>query len=167
MLWGVFFCCCIAVFTAGLFDAIFEGNLSEWTDDQLKFGNIKLESNLNIFQILLGALVLGVAGGALGAFFINVNTRMAKLRKIILPFEWLKPVETWAWCVLTSSVFFFLTYLTYTNNWCIKNEGELKPEQYNGWCNSGYVDPMASILWASEGGIIRNIMDGRIHTSLP
>ena len=43
MLWKVFFCCCTAVFTAGFCDAIVNWNLSEWTDDQLKFGNIQLE----------------------------------------------------------------------------------------------------------------------------
>ena len=110
--------------------------------------------------------MLGILGGMLGAFFISVNTHMGKVRKLLLPKQWMKPLETVFWCVLTSSVFFFLTHLTLTQNWCIKVEGDLKPEHYLGWCNSGYEDPMASILWASEGGIIRNIMDNRINLSL-
>ena len=40
MLWKVFFCCCFAVFTAGLCDAIKSGNLDNWTDNKLKFGGI-------------------------------------------------------------------------------------------------------------------------------
>lgn len=74
-------------------------------------------------------MIIGIAGGMLGAFFIAFNTKMGALRKIILPQKWMKPVETVFWCVLTSSVFFFCSYLTYKNKeWCVDLKSDLDDE---------------------------------------
>ena len=57
-----------------------------------------------------GAIVLGIIGGMMGAFFINVNTRMAVLRKKILIKPWMKPIETFMFCFVTASVFYWVPY---------------------------------------------------------
>lgn len=57
-----------------------------------------------------GAIILGVLGGMMGALFINVNTRMAYLRKKILVKKWMKPIETFMFCFVTASVFYWVPY---------------------------------------------------------
>jgi len=37
----------------------------------------------------MGALVIGVIGGALGSFFIFVNIRMGRLRKKLIKKNWM------------------------------------------------------------------------------
>jgi len=116
---------------------------------------------------MVGAVVLGVAGGCLGAFFISVNTKCNAIRAQILTQKWMKPLETFAFSFITATCFFFATYLTLTEGWCKEIPEPTGKESedhryYAGWCDSGYYDPMASILFASEGGIIRNIMSDKI-----
>jgi len=49
MLWRVFLCCAMAVFTAGFCDAVVDGDLTDWTDQALKFGSVQLGGHLPIF----------------------------------------------------------------------------------------------------------------------
>jgi H+/Cl- antiporter ClcA len=53
---------------------------------------------------------MGLIGGALGALFINVNTRVNAFRKKILTKPWMKPLETALFCFVTTSVWFWLPY---------------------------------------------------------
>jgi len=95
-----------------------------------------------------------------------VNTQCNAIRKVVLTQTWLKPVETFAFCVITATCFFFATYMTYTEGWCLPKTVEANSgddyQYFRGWCTSDMYDPMASILWATEGGIIRNIMSDKI-----
>jgi hypothetical protein len=65
----------------------------------LKFGDLsKLTVNVRDVH---GAIILGLAGGALGALFINVQTKMGALRK--------KYVTTGPRKILEASMFAMLT----------------------------------------------------------
>jgi H+/Cl- antiporter ClcA len=63
---------------------------------------------------LPAAIILGIVGGLLGSLFININTRMATVRKKILTKKWMKPIETFLFCFATASVFYWVPY--YFNN---------------------------------------------------
>ena len=88
-----------------------------------------------------GAIILGVLGGMMGALFINVNTRMAYLRKRILVAKWMKPIETFMFCFVTASVFYWVPYFF---NHCTNIEstdevGQKDDMKYLAWC--GQTDP--------------------------
>ena len=65
---------------------------------------------MNALFVLPAAIIIGAIGGCLGAFFINVNTRMAGVRKRLLTTKWIKPIETFCWCFATASFFFWMPY---------------------------------------------------------
>jgi H+/Cl- antiporter ClcA len=56
------------------------------------------------------AICLGIIGGLMGAFFINVNTRMAVVRKKLLTAKWMKPIETFLFCFATASCFYWIPF---------------------------------------------------------
>jgi H+/Cl- antiporter ClcA len=77
----------------------------------LKFGSIETKNELIPTLVLLpAAIFLGVLGGCLGSLFINVNTRMADIRKKILTKKWMKPIETFMFCFATASAFYWIPY---------------------------------------------------------
>lgn len=106
----------------------------------------------------------------MGAFFINVNTRMAVLRKKLLVRKWMKPLETFMWCFATASAFYWVPFFF---NSCIPIGGakleEYEDMDYLGWCDlkSSHdseapklqeYNALASYFWAGEGQIIKNIL---------
>lgn len=84
-----------------------------------------------------GAIILGVVGGLLGSLFINVNSRMAEFRKKILVRKWMKPIETFLFCFITTTVFYWVPYYfnkcdpTRVNSGVDEQKLEMK---YLGWC---------------------------------
>jgi H+/Cl- antiporter ClcA len=65
-------------------------------------------------MLMPGAIFLGIVGGMMGSFFINVNTRMANLRKKLLVRPWMKPLETFMFCFVTASIFYWSPYILET-----------------------------------------------------
>jgi len=109
---------------------------------------------------------MGVLGGVLGAFFINVNTYVNKLRKDYIKKPWVKVLEAGFFCVATTSLFYWTTYKFGS---CVKREmdvNEKEQEYYSFWCEKGNYDPLATIFFASEGEVIRNIMSSNVETTL-
>ena len=78
----------------------------------MKFGAITGKAEVIPTTLLLpAAIILGVGGGCLGSLFINVNTRMAAVRKAVLTKKWMKPIETFMFCFATASAFYWVPYL--------------------------------------------------------
>ena len=73
-----------------------------------------MEANQPI--VILGAVVIGVIGGAMGALFVNINFRVNAIRKRLLSASWMKPLETAIWAFVTSSAFFWTAFLMYYND---------------------------------------------------
>ena len=78
--------------------------------------------------LMPGAIVLGIVGGMMGALFINVNTRMATLRKKLLVRPWMKPIETFMFCFVTASAFYWVSYWLET---CIEIKDSDKEDALN------------------------------------
>lgn len=100
-----------------------------------------------------GAIILGIIGGCLGPFFINVNTRVNVFRKKILKHKWMLPLETAFFCFFTASVFFWAPYYVMRED-CISKDALPNTDEeffHNGWCKSSDTyNPLATLLWASE-----------------
>jgi len=112
MIWKVFMSCAIGTFTLALLSNIASGNFTaDWSGSTLKFGSLSDTDNVNALYLLPAAVILGIVGGCLGAFFININTRMGAIRKRLLTTKWIKPIETFCWCFVTASCFYWVPNL--------------------------------------------------------
>lgn len=136
MIWKVFVSCALANFWLSLLPAIFSWDLNSQNSSTLKFGSVKNQQDIPTLVLMPASICLGIIGGLMGAFFINVNTRMAVLRKKLLVRKWMKPIETFMWCFATASAFYWVPFLF---NHCIPVELEDAATQkedmdYIGWC---------------------------------
>jgi len=109
MLWKTFFACSTAVASLALFEATIHGHATHWTASALKFGVVRV-ADVTPSDVIPGAIILGVVSGALGAFFIGVNTRINAYRAKIWTKNWHKPIDTFIFCVITASCFYWFPY---------------------------------------------------------
>lgn len=110
MIWKVFFCCCTSCFTFAIWLGIKKGDFTDWSGASLKFGHLQDTTTVNVFILVPAAIVLGIIGGLMGSFFINVNTRINVIRGKYLTTKWIKVVETILMSVFTASIFFMTPY---------------------------------------------------------
>ena len=169
MIWKTFTCCSVAVLVLAILQTLASGNVTDgFRGSTIKFGNQLADDKYeNSYQVIPAALVIGVVGGLLGALFINVNTRMNALRKRLLTTNWIKPVETAIWSFATGFIFILAPYLIWSgdSSICAKNSelGSVSSDiTYRGWCAEDEFDPNASIFWAAEGDIIKNIINDAV-----
>lgn len=91
----------------------------------------------DIFYIFIFGTLMGGIGGCLGSFFININTHANVLRRRYLTTPHLKVLECVIFCMITSSVVFWFSYM-----------GNCQPiihtrypleyiSMYRGWCPRG------------------------------
>ena len=170
MIWRTFTCCSIAVLLLAILQTLASGDITAgFVGSTVKFGNVLVNDKYeNTYQIIPAAIVIGILGGLLGALFININTRMNDLRKKILKNAYIKPIETALWSFATGFTFIATPYLIYRSNGSICQPLETIDEAdreivYRGWCNKDQIDPNASIFWASEGNIIKNIINDKVQ----
>ena len=125
---------------------------------ELKFGGVNVESpELNS---LYCAVIVGIICGLLGAFFVMVNARLAKLRKKYITKGWQKIVEAALFALATSSAFYWgaAVFNTCEPDTQISDKNQDLLVQYN--CKDGYHSPLASMFFNEELGAIRSIMSG-------
>ena len=119
MLWRIFFCCSVATFWLSILTQIhhniLEGHDLSYDLVMTSAGTLKFGSLQNIKEVQLyyihGAIVLGIIGGALGSLFINVNTRMSRLRKKIIKTTTHRVIETGCFAALTISAWVACTQI--------------------------------------------------------
>ena len=163
MIWRTFITCAFAVLTVDTAESIwFHEPLMGVHSSLTKFGNPHIEQISNI-QAMLPAIILGVVGGALGAFFIAVNFRVNAIRKVCLKSKRAKVIETGVWAAVSASVFFIAPYVmsVIKSDNCIVEEGKhLGTESvYQAWCEEGQFDKNAALFWSAEGEVIKNIIN--------
>lgn len=177
MIWRIFFCCSLSTFTLS-----FLGQIKKAVEDKtpfsefsptltsastLKFGVLK-NIDVKLSQIH-GSLVLGVLGGMLGSLFINVNTRVGRIRKKCITSKWKKVLETGIFAALTVSIMFWATALlneceqrepTYTAEELALAKNEEHLESQNDWIcdtNKNEYSPVATLFFNTERGMIQSL----------
>jgi hypothetical protein len=115
--------------------------------------------------------VIGVIGGCMGGFFIAVNFKVNAIRKKILCYDWMKPIETAFMCFLSASAFYWIPYLLTNadlNSSCIPNthkklnktaQKDHEHRYLRMWCPKDSYDPNSSYFFATEGSVIKNLID--------
>lgn len=169
MIWRVFLSCAVGTFTLGLLINIKEGDFTgKWTGGTLKFGAISTSNDTDTLAQLPGAVVIGIVGGAMGAFFVSINFKMNGIvRKALLTTQWMKPVETFFFSFVTSTFFFFTPRVF---NEC-KPKTLLTGDEkvYEAWCQDSpgpTFSPLASLFWSTEGAVIKGIMSDAVTPNL-
>lgn len=182
MIWKVFMSCSVATFYFAFLNNTWNGNLGgSWSGSALKFGQAKSSEDVNLLYLLPASVILGIIGGCLGSVFISVNTKVNAIRKVWLTKKWVKPIETFMWCFLTASFFFFSPRFSKTcENFVIGAKDKIDYEEnhkisetlFKGWCSQTNenkldkdYDVLATLFWNTEGGVIRLIMNRGVEGS--
>lgn len=121
MLWRVFFCSSVSTYTLSLAKQIQAGDsfseLHISAGQTLKFGSL-YDNNMRLMDIH-APIILGLAGGSLGALFITVNTFMGRQRKkIIGTSNFRRVIETGFFAMLTMTV--SLLFIVVYRNHCVE-----------------------------------------------
>jgi|APSaa5957512535_1039671.scaffolds.fasta_scaffold96579_2 chloride channel 7 len=117
--------------------------------------------------VCIGALVIGTLSGLFGGFFIFINFRINGYRAKYNTKPWGKLVEASLFAFVTATCFYWFPLKFET---CLPNGSASvktdsifdKSENYDvtqGWCSEGYHNPLATIMWKTEGGLIKHMMD--------
>lgn len=114
---------------------------------------------------MFGALVLGVFGGLMGAFFIRINNKVNAYRKQLLKQKWMKIAEALLLTVLTVTVFYLSAYIKYSESSsdpdndtdiCQINKEHVPSRQF--MCKEGTFDRLATILFENQANTIKTFM---------
>lgn len=107
VLWKTFLTCGTAVFIAAICDNIIHGIPITFDESALKFAKSRVESDIPA-SLLPGALIIGAISGLLGAFFLGVNFRLAKIRTGLIDKKWKRLIDAFLFAFLTASTFYWL-----------------------------------------------------------
>ena len=98
----------------------------------------------------------------MGAVFVEVNSRLGMLRKKVIDTPWKKILETCVFAFVTASTFYVVA--VYAPH-CEPLDPDSDREVYEGGCPDGKYSPIASLLFNTEGGAIRAIMNNELKTT--
>lgn len=97
-------------------------------------------------------IISGIICGILGAIFVWVNVAMTKFRMKVLDTKLKKVIEAIIVVIVTATIIFVLPYAAD----CIVNDDlpvDLKVITFT--CPDGYFNKLATLLWQTEGGVIK------------
>jgi chloride channel 3/4/5 len=110
ILWRTFITCGTAVFVAAMCDNILHDIPVSFSESALKFAKARPEVSIPI-SLLPGAFIIGAISGLLGAFFLGVNFRLAKIRGAIMTKKWHKLIDAFLFAFLTATTFYWVPRL--------------------------------------------------------
>lgn len=115
----------------------------------------------NVFWLLPGSIVLGISGGLLGALFIHINFNVNDYRKKYLTQKWMKPLETCFMCILTTTLFYWVPAIRSCKPFLTRDSQPVDEVLFKKvWCTEEKTySPLASLLWNTEGAVIRTLMN--------
>lgn len=157
MLWRVFAACSVCTFLLGIFNSLWTGSTFSLNDTgALKFG--KLDDQESSLLDLPAAVVIGVVCGLLGSFFIFVNINLGILRKKYITKNWMRIVEAILFALVSSCIFFGVVYARRTDCRKITDNTELGETKFRFRCAEDEFNPLATLIFNTEGGTIRQLL---------
>lgn len=106
-------------------------------------------------------MVLGIICGLLGAFFIFVNVHLSMLRKHYIDKSWKKIAEAVFFAFMSTSIVFGVVLLrSFWGYDCVPNVDAAADDEnkMRFRCPEGYFNPLATLLFNTEGGTIRQLL---------
>eukprot|EP00347_Sterkiella_histriomuscorum_P003230 403365093 len=161
--WKVFFASTISTFVLSVLKQLYDNKYPIYVSSAeiVKLGASQKEVTMDS---LVAALIIGVSGGLIGAFFIRINNKINYFRKRFLKQKWMKISEALFLAVLTSSVFYIAAYLRYNTstdpnddtNYCQVNKENVPSRQF--LCKDGTFDRLATLLFENQSNTIKTFM---------
>lgn len=158
MLWRVFAACSICTFLLGIYNSLWSGSTFSLSDTgALKFG--KLNDEESSLWDIPAAVVIGIVCGLMGSFFIFVNINLSMLRKKYINKNWKKITEALFFAFMSASIFFSVVVARKGNCRTAVEEPGSDEEKVRFRCPEGQFNPLATLLFNTEGGTIRTLLD--------
>lgn len=156
MLWRVFLASSISTFTLSILTSLYLGSPFSLSDQAtLKFGKLENEEN-NLLDIP-AAIVIGSICGVLGSLFIFVNTRLAVCRRRCITTGCRRLIEAMFFGLLTAGVFYMVSFARRED--CLVKQRTNIDRTFRFYCPDGFYNPFASLIFNTEGGIIRQLLN--------
>ena len=113
--WKVFFASAISTFTLSVLKQLFDGisPILISNGDIVKLGGSQGITNVVTMDCIIGALLIGIFGGLLGAFFIIINNKINLLRQRYFVKKYTNIVEAVVIILLTTTAMYIAVYLVY------------------------------------------------------
>ena len=124
----------------------------------LKFGTTS--QLLSPLSDVLSALVIGLVTGCAGAFFIYISSYLGIQRKKYINTPLRKISEVLIFSLVSATIFFWLP--SATDNCKVIQSNVYDQEFYQYTCPNGQYSPLATLLFNTEGGTIRTIMNNNL-----
>ena len=156
MLWRIFFCTSMASFTLSILNSLYiNAPLSFSEAAALKFGKFSTPSSSMLD--LPAAIIIGIVCGLLSAVFVYTNTTICQMRQQVITTNFRKISETLIFAALTSASFYLIVLLRVDN--CRKHlDAEDLESEFQFYCPDNEYNPLASLIFNTEGGTIRMLM---------
>lgn len=156
MLWRVFTATSISCFTLSILQSLSEGiPLSLSDSGAVKFGSVTQEGENSMLD-LPAAVIIGIVTGLMGALFIHMTIVLGMQRKKYVNTPVKKVLECAFMAFITASCFYGVVVARKDN--CRPqrgSSGEEQSEEFQFTCESGYYNPLATLIFNTEGGTIR------------
>lgn len=163
LLWRNFFCSAVSTFVLGILTSLWHGKPVTLSDASiLKFGIMPEEHPIPIYE-LVGAVIIGLICGIMGAMFIRVQIWLLRMRKIGIKKSWQKVMEVSFFAGLTAMTFFTVSL---SLNKCIPKSDPTFKFYHNARCAENEYSPMATLFFNTEGGTIRSLLSKAVTTNI-
>jgi len=163
LLWRNFFCSAVSTFSLGILTSLWHGLPVTLSDASvLKFGIMPEERPIPIYE-LVGAVILGLICGILGAILIRVQIWLIKLRKLTLKRSWQKIVEVSLFAGLTATTFFMVSL---SLNKCLPKSDPSFPFYHSARCSDREYSPVATLFFNTESGTIRSMLSKAVSVNM-
>ena len=108
---------------------------------------------------LPASLIIGGFCGLLGTSFVWVNTTLGIYRKKYITKNWMKLFEAFFFAFLTATVFFGAALITSDKCVIINDADQADHDKFVSFlCPKGTYNELATIVFSTEGGIIRFLL---------
>jgi len=151
----VFCSTAIATFTLAMLTSMYEGSPLSFADSgAVKFGNL-VDLDENTILDLPAGIILGVVSGLLGALFIYVNVNVNIKRKKYINTNIKKIIECCIFAFVTASCFYMVVALRSSSCKPLDVDKVDNEELFEFTCPEGSYNPLATLIFNTEGGTIR------------
>jgi len=163
LLWRNFFCSAMATFVLGCLTSSYQGKQITLSDcAMLKFGIVAQDHRIPYYE-LLGAVIIGLICGILGAIFMKINTSLMRCRKKYIRRKWQKVLEVSLFSALTASTFFMIAL---SMDRCNKKSDTNFRSYHRARCQADEYSPMATLFFNTEGGTIRAMLSKGVQLTI-
>ena len=153
----------MSTFSLGILTSLYHGLPITLSDASvLKFGIMPEEHPIPIYE-LIGAVIIGLICGILGAILIRFQIWLIKVRKLTIKRNWQKIVEVSIFAGLTATIFFLVSM---SLNKCLPKSDPSFHFYHSARCSDREYSPIATLFFNTENGTIRSLLSKAVSVNM-